>query len=826
MSTPPLVVGASHPFPPAMTPAARGRARGGRRPLVRWARRLFRREWRQQLLVVGLLVAAVAAAVAGSTAAINAASDPTGRFGTGGARAHIDASDAAAAEQSIADVRAQFGDVDVIAHATVSVPGSVQRVDVRDQDPTGALGHPMLAQVEGRYPTVAGEVALTADAATWWDAQLGDRVEVGGAIGTATLVGIVENPAELSDDFVLVAPGALPSPESFTVLVDPAARVQAAADGRGSFGLEVEGSDREAVAVGVLAVSTLAMAMVALIASAGFVVIAQRRQRQLGLLAAIGANGRHIRLVAVANGLLVGGSAAVVGGGLGVGAWMVAAPAVESAADHRIERVDLPWTVIAALLAIAVVMATLAAWWPARATSRVPVMASLAGRPVPPQPVHRSVLVAVLLVGGGIAAVAFSDPGDSDTNALLLVGGLLAVVLGAVFLAPAVIRLVASAAARLPFAPRLALRDLARSQSRAAAALAAIAFGVGIATSVIVVASANQDGAAEGNLSDQELLIRVGDARTGPDPDRSVAEVARLDTGAAAVVAALGEGVAWAPLDVAFNAGDRGPAAPEPVGVVQPVGEHMVSLLGYAYVESPDLLALYDIDPADVDASADLLTSRSDEVSLLDVAARPDVGDLPSAVQRAGLPTHDAAPNSLITESALARNGWVRARAGWIVEMPSALTPDQIAAARDAAVAVGLAIEVRDTQDALQSLRTGATIAGAVLVLAVVAMAIGLLRGESARDIRTMTATGAGARTRRALTATTAAALTVAGTGLGVVLASGVLTAAYRSRLGDLIPVPVTDLGMLVLGLPIVATVVGWVLAGREPTDFSRRPLE
>ena len=88
---------------------------------------------------------------------------------------------------------------------------------------------------------------------------------------------------------------------------------------------------------------TLAMALVGLIAAAGFVVVAQRRQRQLGLLAAIGATERHLRLVMLANGAIVGAHGrASWAPSLGIVGWIVAAPAVETAAAHRIDRFDLP----------------------------------------------------------------------------------------------------------------------------------------------------------------------------------------------------------------------------------------------------------------------------------------------------------------------------------------------------------------------------------------------------------------------------------------------------------------------------------------------------
>ena len=61
-----------------------------------------------------------------------------------------------------------------------------------------------------------------------------------------------------------------------------------------------------AVTATIVAAITLVMALVGLVAAAGFVVVAQRRQRQLGLLSAIGASARQLRLVMIMNGAIVG----------------------------------------------------------------------------------------------------------------------------------------------------------------------------------------------------------------------------------------------------------------------------------------------------------------------------------------------------------------------------------------------------------------------------------------------------------------------------------------------------------------------------------------
>jgi putative ABC transport system permease protein len=36
----------------------------------------------------------------------------------------------------------------------------------------------------------------------------------------------------------------------------------------------------------------------------------------------------------------------------------------------------------------------------------------------------------------------------------------------------------------------------------------------------------------------------------------------------------------------------------------------------------------------------------------------------------------------------------------------------------------------------------------------------------------------------------------------------------------------VTDLLLVLIGLPLLATVVGWLFAGRQPSAIARQPLE
>ena len=119
-----------------------------------------------------------------------------------------------------------------------------------------------------------------------------------------------------------------------------------------------------------------------------------------------------------------------------------------------------------------------------------------------------------------------------------------------------------------------------------------------------------------------------------------------------------------------------------------------------------------------------------------------------------------------------------------------------------------------------------ATAAGIVFALVVLALTVGLIRGEAANDVRILTATGASSTTRRVVTAATAGALALLAAVLGIAEGYLAMAAFYRSDLSTLAHPPTADLLALGIALPLLAALGGFVLAGREPAAISRRPLE
>jgi putative ABC transport system permease protein len=848
---------------PALSVADRGGA-PARRAIFRWSLRLFRREWRQQVLVLALLVFAVAATTIGVTLAYNAGLGVDSAMGTATGVMTFSGPDRA----DVAAAQRAFGTIEEIDHQSIAIPGSLSTVDLRAEDPNGKYGHPTLRLVAGRFPTGPGDIAITADAAATFNVHIGDPFVANGV--TRHVVGLVENPLNLSDEFALVAPGQANPPAQVTILFDASGTKVDAFRPTGSttsIGTRSTAS-KNAVAAVVLAMETIGLLFVGLVAAAGFAVMAQRRLRALGMLGALGATDGQVRLAMVANGMVVGVVGSVAGALLGLATWIALAPRFESLVNHRVGRFHLQWWAIAASMVLAVVTAVIAAWWPARSAARASIVAALSGRPSPPKPAHRFAGAGVVLLAGGFACLAFAHRNFDRPNPVLIIAGTVATTFGMLFVGPLFIRGLATTGRRAPIAMRLALRDLARYQARSAAALGAISLALAIAA---ISAAAAAVPPAEANLANNQLLVYLS-AGDGSAPgngsaaisERTEAEVHSLQPRVDVLAASL-HAQAVIPLT---EAADAASSTVSPVSTVTDVtatmgkvrtvthgGQRGIEITDEIplYVATPALLTYYGISPSDIKSNTDIITGRSDLAGFAVIA--PSSGPTPCdssqpqchvngvkptpglaarrgrdlahpTIQTVKLPTYTSAPDTLLTTRALKEFGLKAVTAGWFIQTRSPLTTTEINSAQRTAAAAGITIETRQQQTTNAGLRDGATAVGLLVALGVLAMTVGLIRSETASELRTLAATGATSITRRAITGATAGALALLGAVLGTGGAYLALIAWHRSDLHPLTQVPYLDLVIIIVGLPILAITGGSLLAGREPPTISRRALE
>ena len=293
---------------------------------------------------------------------------------------------------------------------------------------------------------------------------------------------------------------------------------------------------------------------------------------------------------------------------------------------------------------------------------------------------------------------------------------------------------------------------------------------------------------------------------------------------------------------------------------------------GQVYVATPSLLKAFGIAPAQVDPKADVLSMRPglSTLSLMQLqygngggsntattqvvpgqgTVGPGPGDQPgfggpnafsctpgSCVANpdiqevSALPSGTSAPNTLITEHAVHQLHLSTQTAGWLIQAAQPITATQITNARQAAATAGLTLESKNSQPSSSEITNWATVFGIVLALGILAMTLGLIRSETAGDLRILSATGASSYTRRAITAATAGALGLLGALVGTVAAYVAAIAYSNSNANDGLSslinnVPVRNLLVILVVMPLIAVVVGWLLSGRQPAAINQQPVE
>ncbi len=202
----------------------------------------------------------------------------------------------------------------------------------------------------------------------------------------------------------------------------------------------------------------------------------------------------------------------------------------------------------------------------------------------------------------------------------------------------------------------------------------------------------------------------------------------------------------------------------------------------------------------------------------------------PSTQEISSLPAGTSAPNTVITEYAVKRLGLTPITSGWLVKTSKPLSAGQLTGARSTAAAAGLSIESKSSIPTSATIIDWATFVGILLALGILAMTIGLIRSETADDLRILVASGASSGTRRSLTAATAGALAFVGAVVGTAAAYVAMIGFSRTNaldgISSLASVPVANLLLILVVMPLVAAMVGWLAAWREPKGLSGRLMQ
>ncbi len=324
--------------------------------------------------------------------------------------------------------------------------------------------------------------------------------------------------------------------------------------------------------------------------------------------------------------------------------------------------------------------------------------------------------------------------------------------------------LAAGAGPRLPVAIRVALRDLVRYRARSGAALAAVTFAVFLATVICLVGSerfGNPLSPSGPNLSSSQLVVTAG---RSPSPGMMMPLTSAQE-------ASLGRRLN----NLAVSLRARSAVLLTTTATLSEAGVPLTQrqqLLRFG-VRGHSAVARHLRDQGQPDRSGtDFLTSRPGLAGLphMQMIWQAGNGGVPDGSQPgnvggqsctlsndclaspamqtvSNLPTGYSAPNTVITEYAVRKYHLQTQLTGWLIQAPAPLTATQIQAARRVTLAYQAPLEIASAGPELGQIAAVGTALGIIIALGVLAASVGLIRSETARDLRTLTATGASATT-------------------------------------------------------------------------------
>jgi putative ABC transport system permease protein len=254
----------------------------------------------------------------------------------------------------------------------------------------------------------------------------------------------------------------------------------------GSFGA----SARDTTRIGAGVLGAMLVLEVALMAGPAFAVGARRRRHDLAIVAAGGGTRSQLMAIVVADGVVLGTMAAVLGAGLGIAGGAAWLAGIRQWGGRIPGSVTIRGWEVAAIALLALVSGLLAALLPALSASRVDTAQVLRGRQARARLSWWPALFGVAALAAALwLGLSNVDEASNGGFPVPLIAAAALAEIGFVLLTPVILVLVGRTARHLPIWPRLAVRDASRNRSSAAPAVAAIIAVVAAASATLVYGS-------------------------------------------------------------------------------------------------------------------------------------------------------------------------------------------------------------------------------------------------------------------------------------------------------------------------------------------------
>lgn len=379
-------------------------------------------------------------------------------------------------------------------------------------------GSGLVTLVEGRLPDGPGRVLVTEDGVADGLPRSG-RIEIvaGQRDDAAEIVGVVQATGPAFESIALVVGDEWQDPartDSFLLVRDHPV-TWSEVESWNAAGLAVTSpaliastpvdapvrtEGRPSANAALVVVLMLGLVLVtALLAGPAFAVSAARRRRTLALVASNGADQDQIARYVMAQGVFLGAVATVLGAVLGTIAGWASVRGIASVFDSSLtSSIGTPplgtygWAV-ALIMVVALVAAAVSALVPGLKIAGLDVAGALAGRIEQSRPSRDFPVAGGVIMGAGVLLMALSLVYDGSFASLVGIGsggGLM--IIGALFLIPLIIERVGSWSSAAPLAARMGVRDASRSRSRTTPAVAAITVVVAVLT-MITISSLSDD---------------------------------------------------------------------------------------------------------------------------------------------------------------------------------------------------------------------------------------------------------------------------------------------------------------------------------------------